>query len=867
MNYNKENAEAKKDSINSPKNKKKKKRTAAVLKIILILLLVTVIAGLCVGFAFVKELIDSSPSVSDINLVPSNFATIVYYDDGEESTRLVQSGSNRQYVKISEMPDCILKAFVAIEDERFYEHRGIDIPGIIRAFFVGITNMNFSEGASTITQQLIKNNVFTSWTEEVTFIDSLRRKIQEQYLAIQVEKVYSKDEILEYYLNSINLGQNCLGVQTAAMRYFDKDVSELNISEAAVIAAITQNPTNNNPITNPENNKKRRDIVLANMLKFNYITQDEYNSAMEDNVYSRVLVNSPITTSLSTTSSFIDELILQAVDALCEEKGYTETQAYNLIYSGGLKIYSTQNKKLQQVCDEEANKDENYDSFVKYSLSYRVSVTKPNGNVSTYTNSDLKKYIEDQGRTYPSKYDSIEAIEADLAEYKEYLTKDGSKIIDNSELIYYVLQPQTSITLADQSTGEVKALVGGRGEKVGDMTLNRATQITRQPGSCFKVLAAFAPAIDTCGKTLATVYQDVPYSYPNGVKVNNWWGDSYRGYKSIREGIYLSMNIVAIKCITDITPQVGFDYLKNFGFTTLVDHKTLDDGTVISDIGLPTALGGISLGVTNFELNAAYAAIANGGVYTKPIMFTKILDSKDNVIIDNVPSTKRVLKETNSYLLTNAMEDTFTVRGLYPWAKLSTSDCSGKSGTTNDNKDYWLVGYTPYYTCSVWGGYDVSDTLPSSGFVAKIWYGIMERIHKELPVKKFVVPEGIVKAKVCTLCGKLATEGLCDKDPRGSQVVEEFFAKDNVPTETCSCHVAVDVCKETNSLANGHCPVTEKKVFQILPEDGSKGSDDDPYLLPDNFMDSPCKVHKSASSSSATKPSESSANTTPSSAH
>lgn len=843
MDYGKKSIQEKEKGVNS--NETKKKKNVKKLKIVLLVILAIFVIGLCVGFAFIKGLIDSAPDISEVDVAPSQLATTVLAADGTEVTKLVQTGSNRQYINISDIPDSVQKAFIAIEDERFYSHNGVDVQGIIRAFFVGVTNMKFSEGASTITQQLVKNNVLTSWTSETTFMDRLKRKIQEQYLAIQVEKKYSKEQILEYYLNSINLGSNCLGIRTAAKRYFDKEVSDLTISEAACIAAITQNPSGNNPITNPDKNKTRREKVLNNMYKLGYISQEQLTEAMEDDVYSRVLATSPVNTSLSTTSYFVDALIDQVVTKLKEEKGYSDTQALNAVYSGGLTIYSTQDLEIQKICDEEANDPKNYPSKVDYDLSYRLTVKSSDGSVHNYSENDMIAYFKQSNKKYSTIYRSQEKAAEDIAAFKAYIIKDGDVIPEGGEVIYYIPQPQTSITLMDQHTGEVKALVGGRGEKVGNMTLNRATQTTRQPGSCFKILAAYGPAIDSAGLTLGTAIEDCQYTYTNGREVHNWWGQSWEGYTTVRDAIAMSMNIIAVKTITSITPQLGYEYLLKFGITTLVDHKTLADGTVISDIGQPTALGGISMGVKNIELTAAFAAIANDGTYNEPILFTKILDAQGNLLIDNQPESRRVIKEQTAFLLTSAMQDVMT-RGTAEAANIGNMPSAGKTGTTTDNYDIWLAAYTPYYTCAVWGGYDVNTELTNTAFNEWIWRKIMTRVHASLPRKEFSVPSGITQATICKKCGKLAVDGLCTADPRGDMTISEYFAEGTVPTETCSCHVEVEVCADTGELATEHCPNKTKKVFQVKQEGSKGGNADDEYLLPEGFLDKKCHTHTAA---------------------
>ena len=846
MNYGKKDVSKKADKTSSKSTKVKKKYAVLFFKYFLIFLMVVVIIGACAGFGIVKGLIDSAPNISNIDVAPQGLATTVYAADGTETAKLVSKGSNREYINIDEIPLCLQHAFVAIEDERFYDHNGIDIIGILRAAFVGISNGGkFSEGASTITQQLLKNNVFSNWVDEEGFWDSLQRKIQEQYLAVQLEKTMDKDTILEYYLNTINLGQNCLGVQTASKRYFNKDASELTISESAVIAAITQNPSYYNPVSYPDHNAKRREKVLNNMLKHEYISQDEYDEAMADDVYSRIsVVNNGFDTS-SIYTYFVDELIEQVITALMDEKGYTENQAYNAVYSGGLSIYTTQDMEIQKICDEEMNNSDNYPAKTQYQLSYRLSVQNKDGEVTNYSENDLLKYFQESSAKYDLVYNSEEEAYNDIEKFKAATLSEDDTILENGENATFILEPQASVTVMDQYTGEVKAIVGGRGEKAGSLTLNRATDITRQPGSTFKVLSTFAPALDTAGMTLATVFDDSPFSYSNGRPVNNYYS-GYRGLNSIRKAIEQSMNIITVKALTEITPQLGYDYLLNFGFTTLVDSLTLEDGSVASDITQPLALGGITLGVKNVEITAAYAAIANNGVYTKPIFFTKILDAQGNVLIENTPETHTVLKETTSFLLTSAMQDVIT-QGTGGRANFGTMPIAGKTGTTSDNYDIWLCAYTPYYTCSVWGGYDKNKSLPDTVYHMKIWKNIMSRIHENLEYKEFPVPESITTASVCAKSGKLAVEGLCDMDPRGSMIRTEYFAPGTEPTEVCDCHVSATICKDSGKLVSDYCPADsrEQKVFIVRPEGSTGETDDSEYELPSELEDSICDVHSS----------------------
>lgn len=833
MNYGKKGTSKKEKEITSKGTMVRKKFTVIFCKTLLVCFFAVIVIGICTGIGIFKGIIDSAPDINEINATPTGQLSTVLDDEGNEIATLVTSGSNREPVTLDRVPKELQEAFVAIEDERFYEHNGIDIKGIIRAGFKGIANgFKFRQGASTITQQLLKNNVFTDWTSEEGFSERLERKIQEQYLAVQLEKkVQDKDWILENYLNTINLGQNTLGVQSASKRYFNKDVSELNLSECAVIAAITKSPTGYNPITHPDRNAERRIDVLDEMKEQGYINQTEYDEALADNVYDRIQLVDAKTSDEHVNSYFVDTLTDEVIDDLMNQLGYTETQAYNALYSGGLTIYSTQNAKLQQICDEELNNVDNYNGQVEYSFSYRLTVQKADGTLQNYSDQTMLSYYRANKPNYDIDFASQEDAQAAIEQYKDDIMEEDDTIPANGEIVTFTLQPQASMTVMDQYTGEVKALVGGRGSKTGNKTLNRAYGTTRQPGSTFKILAAYAPALDSGGMTLATVQDNAPYAYANGTPVHNYDG-KYTGFTTIREGIIHSINIVAVKTLTEIGTDLGFSYLQNFGFTTLDPEH---------DNNQASCLGGLYNGVTNVELTAAYAAIANSGTYTKPRFYTKILDYQGNVLIDNTPQTHTVLKETTAWLLTDAMEDVVT-SGTGTITNFGTMPIAGKTGTTTADRDSLFAGYTPYYTCVVWGGYDDNAELSSTSYTRIIWKAAMARIHEDLEYKDFRMPDGITSATICKKSGKLAVEGLCDADPRGSMAASEYFAVGTVPTEVCDHHVSVTICSESGKIANEFCPETLRETLVYIVG-GSAGTEDELYLMTDELANSLCTLH------------------------
>ena len=829
MNFGKRATNKKRNALTSHSTMIGKKAHVSLLRIIFLSLLAIMVIGACAGLGAFKGVLDSAPNISEVNIVPVGEATFVYDANGNQLQKLTAPNSNRMPVSLEKIPEDLQHAVVAIEDERFYEHNGIDIRGILRAGVKGIlSGGNFSEGASTITQQLLKNNVFTGWTNEST-VQRFKRKFQEQYLALQLEKYKSKEVILENYLNTINLGDGNYGVQAAAQGYFGKDVSDLTLSECTVIAGISQNPTRFNPAINPEENAKRREAVLDHMLDQNYISKEQYDECLADNVYERIQnVEQQQEQVDKTYSYFIDELTEQVIHDLQEQRGYTEAQAHNALYSGGLRIYTTQDPAIQQICDEEYANPNNFPAGSQVSLDYKLTVKHPNGETENYSKEMLQTYfINNENANFTLLFNSKEDAQAHVDAYKASILADGSEVIGES--IHFTPQPQSSITIIDQHTGYVKAIVGGRGEKSSSLTLNRATNTLRQPGSTFKPLATFAAALNEGGMTLATTFEDTPYKYPNGQPLYNY-DHAYHGTVSIRTAIQQSYNIPTVKAMEEITPALGVEYLKKFGFTSILDTQVeipAGSGQYHSDVNLPTALGGITKGVCNLELTAAYAAIANNGTYIKPVFYTKILDADGNVIIDNTPEETKVIKPSTAYLLTSAMEDVVK-KGTGKRLRLSNMPVAGKTGTTDSYKDLWFVGFTPYYTCAVWAGYDDNTVLPSGTartYQQTLWKNIMQRIHNDLPSTEFKMPSTVEKVSICTKTGLLAT--------RSCNSVTEYFDTEGLPKKYCSGH-----------------------FFNFFNKNDKDDKDDEEEPKPDDSVDVPNEVTPQPPKTPETPPTE-----------
>lgn len=792
MNYTTENIEKIEERLESSSLGFQRRIGVMLLRLLLIVFISVLVVGIFGTLGIARGIIANAPDISDINIAPSGYATFIYATDNNgneiQLQKLTTSNSNRIAVSIDDVPIHLQNAVIAVEDERFYQHSGIDAKGIIRAAVVGVKNrFKFTEGASTITQQLLKNNVFTTWTQEVTLLDRIKRKFQEQFLAVQLEekliedlgsKEAAKKRILENYLNTINLGGGTYGVQAASKKYFNKDVKDLDLAEATVIAGITQNPSRYNPIRHWDYNLERREKVLGDMLRQGYITQEEKDWAIaeSDRVHQEILDAQTVIAQTENTvySYFIDELTEQVVDDLQKQKGYSETQAYQALYSGGLKINTTLDIDMQAICDQEYANPENFPEGTIYEMDWALSVQDAAGEVHNYSREMLRSFYQENGHPDFSLYfNSPEEGQVFIDDYRSKVAnpEEGNTII--AETSSFTPQPQSSMVIIEQNTGKVKAIVGGRGQKTASLTLNRATNTTRQPGSTFKVLAAYSNAIDTGKLTLGTVIVDEPYKYSDGTDVHNWLTDTYQGNLTVRDGIANSVNVLAVKAITEYsTPEEAYNQLLKFGFTTLSSRY---------DVYQPLALGGIYNGVSNLELTAAYAALANDGTYIKPIFYTSITDNDGNVIIDNTPEETHAVSKYTAALLTSAMQDVVMVGTGQNLQLECGMPVAGKTGTTSDYNDVWFVGYTPYYTCGVWAGYDRDEHLPDEGightYHQILWKKVMNRISQTQVVRQFKMPEEMLKKEICLDTGLLSTYGCNSR--------LEYFAPNTAPTKTC----------------------------------------------------------------------------------
>ena len=802
MDYSKHGIDEKKRQISSGTVRAKKKAGFTIFRLVIICIIFVVVVGIAALVGGFKGIIDSAPELDISEIAPTSFKSYIYSIDGELEHEIVGEESNRIYVTIDEISENVQNAFIALEDERFLTHNGIDPEGIIRALFVGIANGgDFTEGASTITQQLIKLSVFDGGNES-NQLQRFRRKFQEQYLALQLEEELTKDEILEAYLNTINLGNSCYGVEAAANYYFDKSASELTVSEAAVLAAIAQSPTNNNPVDNPTVNNERREITINYMYEQGMIDEETRDEALADtDIYDQIAINAAnyASESAEVYTYYEEEAIYQVLEDLQEELGYTEEEAEDLVYSGAIKIYLAQDTEIQQICDSYYSDDSNF-PMTEYLLEYALSVyTNPDDEdddeTVNYSTDDLVDYL---GLEY-ALFSTEEEAEAAVEEFKAELgLTDDSKYVES---ISISPQIQSTFVVIDQSTGYVAALVGGRGEKTINFGYDRATMSTRQPGSAFKIVSTYAPAIDACGDTLETTKIDENVETVSGHVIENSNDKETLEEMTFYDAIVQSKNTVAVRTLQeDVGTDLALEYLtENFHFTTI---------DLVNDAVDVLAIGGITNGVTNLELTAAYASIANEGQYIEPVFYSKVLDSEGNVLLENSadePETSTAIKATTAYLLTQAMIGVVEDSSGTAYGKITVSDMTiaGKTGTTDEYVDTWFVGYSPYYTAGIWFGYDnnISPTTRSgwaTSWHEYLWSDIMNAIVaiKDEEDIGFDLPDGVEYVDICTRTGLLASDK-CESE-------STLMDSDEVPTETCDECDPVLVCGVCGGIATDY---------------------------------------------------------------
>ena len=740
------------------------------------------IIALCVGLALLgavigiaKAFVDTAPTLDLAALDAQDKTSFIYDSEGNLITDY-KGTEDRIMVSIDEIPEMLQNAFIAVEDARFYEHNGVDVKRIVGALVANFTSGS-TQGGSTITQQLIKQTVLSSE-------QSYKRKLQEAYLAMELETRYTKKQILESYLNTIFLGGSYYGVRVAAYGYFGKELDQLTLRECAMLAGLTRSPNYYNPRSNfytrntegsntPDITNNRTDYVLRQMRENGLITAQQYNAALDRSTAS-VLEKSPASTDMYAYPHYVEYAISDVVDTFLDLNGLEDTSANryameNKLRTGGYSVYLCLDTEIQEIVE---------DTLANWSDYPRLR--DPSDKVYQSRNAD-------------GTYTEIE-------------------------------QPQAAACVFDYRTGELKAIVGGRYKPTTRKTLNRASGMTMPVGSSIKPLTVYAPAIDL-GASPASIAYNMPVpisgwkdssgkdSWPK-----NYGGGGYKGPQSFRSALRNSYNTAAAQILmTYVGVSRSVEYLHLMG---------IPDKNINADpFGL--ALG--SSGITPVQMAVAFGTIANKGVYQQPLSFSRIVDSNGNVVVDMHQQQDRhqVFKPSTAYLVVDMLKEAVQ-SGTGSKAKISSQVVAGKTGTNSDSKGVFFAGMTGWYSASVWIGHDnykaLSSKATGGNAAAPLWQSFMEKIHKAKNLDSREIIDGtpsdynLVRVTTCGVSGQLATDA-CYNDVNGYKTITDYWSADSVPTAYCSMHKSVSICTESGLLATDYCPSysVESRGIVLIP--------------------------------------------------
>ena len=676
----------------SAKKRKKKRKKHIGLSIFLSFLLICfltacIVGGYVLANAFLVINGDVSIDLEETKNNQNQTSFIYSYDNDGNAVEYIRLHGeiNRIWVSLDQIPENLIDAFIALEDKRFFLHKGVDwyrLGGVI-------SSLSFDQGASTITQQLIKN---ITGENEVTIV----RKYNEILSALNLEKNYDKNDVLEAYLNTVYLGSGCYGVKTAAETYFGKELNELNLTECSVLASITKAPYSFNPLYNPDNNKERREYCLGQMLEQQLITSSEYSNALKYDLIltndSRYVAHEDEDDNKETQKKeeyqdfYVDFVIDSVIDDLVKKLGYSTADATKMIYYGGLKIYSAVDPDIQKTLEK----------------VYSTRSAFPNP--------------------------------------KETDTKESPAV-------------QSSMTIMDYK-GRVVAIVGQAGEKDGKRCLNRAADSPRQPGSSIKPLAVYSPGIDSDVITWSSKVQNSAMAIGGKMwpkNVDGTMGDGSR--VTVQRALELSLNTVSARVVNGLLPngiKTSLDYL--------INHYHLSHVDEVNDASLPpVAVGAMTNGATTLEMAAAYAAFGNGGLYYKPFCYYEVRDNQDEVILSNKNiEPERAIDEDTADVMCELLQ-TVPTSSYGTGYNVQNFQIMCKTGTTDDEKDRWFCAGTPYYVCSIWYGYDQPKSLHTSlNPCGRIFLDVFSKIHKNLDVIEFEKSGKSVKKPYCASTGLLA---------------------------------------------------------------------------------------------------------------
>jgi len=750
--------------VNKKNKKEPKSLKSRFIKFIVIILILFLIVS--IGYLAFKAYIFKTLAKEMFNN-----STSTVFDSNKNVIAEIGSERNRDNIKLSEMPNNLKNAYIAIEDQRFYKHHGVDIKRTGAAILSYVIRRGSSSfGGSTITQQLVKN---------LTGDDSntISRKVKEWFYACVLDCSFSKDDILEAYLNIIYTGPNIYGVKEAALYYFNRDIKDLSLAECAFLAGINNSPNSYNPFSDTDKSEKiskRTKTVLSKMKELDYISENEYNEAVSQVDDGLKFSKGNLQNNSSVYSYHTDGLINEIISDFSNQKHISQDFATNYFYLSGSSIYSTQNSDIQKVIENECKN---------------------------------KKYI-----LKSSKNDDY---------------------------------AQAAIVIMDQSNGYVIACSGGLGEKTKSRGFNRATQMKRQTGSSMKPVAVLAPAIEKKLVTNVTVFADEPTTFTdyNGEAYSPIDYDNYKGSITLRQAVESSQNIPFVKLMEQLTPQVSIRYLKKMGITTLNDK----------DVNLALALGGLDQGISPLEFAGAYSSIANDGIYIEPTFYTKINSHSNETVLISKQKKRRVISKDAAFILKQLLTEPVTgSAGTATYCSISGMDVAAKTGTTNENYDRWLCGFTPYYTAVCWYGFDMNESINFNGKnpAGLIWSSVMKNIHSGLPSKKFEKTDGVVTSTICRDSGKVANSSC-------PNTFTEYFLKGTVP-DMCTQHSGSSMNSNKTNKNNSNSKNTTTNISTPSSKEENNSSSSTQSTVKTEQNNTPTETNNKTTTNTNT-------NTTPSS--
>ena len=798
-------------------------------------LLVALIAGILFSVdmaTYLKDdvLVSSDMSLDDYTLSQTSFIYAMNKQTGEyEELQQIYATENRIWADLEEIPENLINAAVAIEDKRFFEHQGVDWRRTISAcgsMFFGSGGDSF--GGSTITQQLIKN---LTGDDQVT----VRRKLQEIFRALQFEKKYTKEEIIEWYLNTIYLGEGAYGVKSAANVYFAKSLDELTLAECASLIGITNNPSLYDPYIAPEENLTRRNIILQEMRDQGLISEGEYVAAHDQelifhNGSAEDAYNCPecgaqvgeYSLKIETvpyTEEELEELRAEREAEREESEEYEESddQEEDETAEG-----EEDGQTGEETPDEEDPIPTTHDVLhcpKCGAVLTEESLVEKVWDYSYFVDTVIRDVVADlqvqTGRDYDAcmtqlktgGYIIYSTLDSDVQAIVDEVYEDKSNLPDTTS----AQQLQSAIVVVDNQSGDVVAMAGGVGKKEGFLNLNRATMSQRQPGSSIKPLTVYSPALEYGVITPNSIYKDAPYE--DGWPTNEGGGTSGKSM-TVATGVAKSLNTIAVRVLADLTPEASFEFAKNkLNMYSLVEREDMGDKDYTDKALAPLALGALTYGVTVREMATAYATFPNDGVFRQARTYTKVVDSEGNVILDNTQETHRAMSEGTAWAMSFMLENAVNYGTGSP-ASIGGMDVAGKTGTSSDNNDRWFSGFTGYYTASVWCGFDEPEEVVLSGSYTNpavvMWRKVMSRLvdgkeNKPVYQGSFYVQELTEKDYViCSKSHLLATDA-CKNDVNGSCAVTERLVEIDAPTEYCTGHTTIQWCEGGHGRANEYC--------------------------------------------------------------